>query len=137
MAVVTTNYAVIKVPVKDLEASVRWYQDVIGIPFGFDFTPGDNEAWLDVGGVGLGLIRCPDVPKLEFRGIDGRIHPIIQFQVQDIHSVYEEIKGKGIEVSEMYYLPSGGYSFELRDPDGHLTSLWGGWPSAEDEAANT
>ncbi|BBI30926.1 VOC family protein [Cohnella abietis] len=65
MTVVTTNFAVVKLPIKDLEASARWYQDVMGIPFTFDFKPGDNEAWLDVGGIGLGLIRCPNVPMLE------------------------------------------------------------------------
>jgi catechol-2,3-dioxygenase len=69
MAVVTTNFAVVKLPVKDLESSARWYQDVMGIPFTFDFKPGDNEAWLNVGGVGLGLIRCPNVPKLDFSGM--------------------------------------------------------------------
>jgi predicted enzyme related to lactoylglutathione lyase len=137
MAVNTTNFAVVKLPVKDLEASAQWYQDVMGIPFTFDFKPGDNEAWLNVGGVGLGLIRCPSVPKLDFCGMDGQAQPIIQLQVENIQSVYQEIKGKGIDVSEMYYLKSGGYSFTLRDPDGHLSSLWGGWPSAEDEQANS
>jgi predicted enzyme related to lactoylglutathione lyase len=133
---VVKNFAVVKLPVKDLEVSVRWYQDVMGIPFTFEFKPGDNEAWLNVGGVGLGLIRCPEVPVLDFRGMNGHVNPIIQLQVDNIHSVYEEIKGKGIEVSEMVYLRSGGYSFTLRDPDGHLLSSWGGWPSADDELAN-
>ncbi|WJQ80051.1 VOC family protein [Brevibacillus brevis] len=56
--------------------------------------------------------------------------------VDKIHEVYEELKSKGIEVSEMTYKRGGGYSFRFRDPDGHLNHLWGGWPSAEDEERN-
>jgi predicted enzyme related to lactoylglutathione lyase len=137
MTVKTTNFAVVQLPVKDLEASVKWYQEVMGIPFTFEFKAGDNEAWLNVGGVGLGLIRCPNVPKLDFSNITGQAQPIISFQVENIKSVYLEIKNKGVELSEMIYKKSGGYSFTLRDPDGHLSSLWGGWPSEEDERANS
>ncbi|MGG4033973.1 VOC family protein [Paenibacillus cisolokensis] len=124
-------------PVKDLEVSVKWYQEVLGIPFTFDFRPGDNEAWLNVGGVGLGLIRCPKVPSLDFTNSSGQLQPIISLQVDNIHDAYREIKEKGIEAGELIYKPSGGYSFTLRDPDGHLSNLWGGWPSAEDEQANS
>ncbi|WP_235427133.1 VOC family protein [Cohnella kolymensis] len=37
MAVQVKNYAVVQLPVKDLEASVNWYQHVLGIPFTFEF----------------------------------------------------------------------------------------------------
>lgn len=57
VAVNVKNYAVVQLPVRDLEASVRWYKEMLGIPFTFEYTPGDQEAWLNVGGVGLGLVR--------------------------------------------------------------------------------
>ncbi|MGG1663538.1 VOC family protein [Brevibacillus sp. NRS-1366] len=130
------NFAVIQLPVKDLEVSVKWYRDVLGIPFTFEYTPGDTEAWLNVGGVGLGLVRSPNVPGLDFTDMAGHEQPIISLLVDQIHAVYEDLRSRGIETSEMRYKKSGGYSFTLRDPDGHLSNLWGGWPSAEDEAAN-
>ncbi|BBH24382.1 hypothetical protein Back11_57270 [Paenibacillus baekrokdamisoli] len=133
MAVKVSNCAVVQLPVKDLEISVKWYRENLGIPFTFDFQPGDNEAWLNVGGVGLGLIRCPKVPNLDFTNSAGQLQPIISLQVENIHSVYEELKEKGIQTGEMIYKKGGGYSFTLRDPDGHLSNLWGGWPSPEDE----
>lgn len=133
MAVKITNFAVVQLPVKDLEASIKWYQDLLGIPFTFAYSPGDHEAWLNVGGVGLGLIRCPEVPCLDFTNMAGQLQPIISLQVENIHAIYEELKNKGIDVGEMTYKQGGGYSFTLRDPDGHLSSLWGGWPSAEEE----
>lgn len=137
MSIQIKNYAVVQLPVKDLEASVEWYRNVLGIPFTFDYRPGDNEAWLNVGGVGLGLIRSPRVPTLDFTNSAGVLQPIISLQVDNIHSAYQEIKEKGIEASELIYKKSGGYSFTLRDPDGHLSNLWGGWPSEEDERANS
>jgi predicted lactoylglutathione lyase len=136
VAIKVKNYAVIQLPVKNLEASVKWYREILEIPFTFEFQPGDNEAWLNVGGVGLGLIRCPKVPSLDFSNSAGQLQPIFSLQVDNIHSVYQELKEKGIETGELVYKKSGGYSFTLRDPDGHLSNLWGGWPSAEDERGN-
>ncbi|MED4584652.1 VOC family protein [Brevibacillus choshinensis] len=125
-----TNFAVVQLPVKDVEASVKWYREVLGIPFTFDFKPGDNEAWMNVGGVGLGLVRSENVPNLDFRNMQGQLQPIISLQVQNIQAVYQELAEKGYELGEMVYKQDGGYSFQLRDPDGHLSNLWGGWPSA-------
>lgn len=136
MAVNVTNFAVIQWPVKDLEQAVAWYRNTLGLGFTFDFHPGDNEAWLNVGGVGLGLIRCPDVPQLEFTDKHGTRQPILQFQVENIHEVYRELQSKGVEVSEMIFKKEGGYSFTFRDLDGHVASLWGGWPNESDQRAN-
>ncbi|MED1951249.1 VOC family protein [Brevibacillus centrosporus] len=136
MSVNITNFAVVQLPVKDVGVSVKWYNEVLGIPFTFAFTPGDNEAWMNVGGVGLGLVRTENVPSLDFRNLDGQFQPIISLQVQNIHTVYQELAEKGYKLSEMLYKQGGGYSFQLRDPDGHINHLWGGWPSEEDEAAN-
>lgn len=128
MAFHVKNYAVVQLPVRDLDASVRWYTQMLGIPFTFDYTPGDPEAWLNVGGVGLGLIYSPEVPKLDFTDSQGRLQPIISLQVDNIHEAYEELRKLGVEVGEMVFKPQGGYSFTFRDPDGHMGNLWGGWP---------
>ncbi|ETT40168.1 hypothetical protein C162_27362 [Paenibacillus sp. FSL R7-269] len=78
---------------------------MLGIPFTFEYAPGDQEAWLNVGGVGLGLIGCPEVPKLDFTNSRGQLQPIISLQVDNIHEAY--------------------------DPDRHMGNSWGGWPKEE------
>lgn len=128
MTVIVKNYAVVQLPVRDLEASIGWYKDALGIPFTFAYTPGDQEAWLNVGGVGLGLVRCLEVPSMNFANGRGEPQPIISLQVDNIHEAYETLKAKGADVGELAYKPQGGYSFTFRDPDGHLGNLWGGWP---------
>ena len=80
MAVNVKNYAVVQLPVRDLEASVRWYKEILGIPFTFEYNKGDQEAWLNVGGIGLGLINCPEVPKLDFTNSRGQLQPIISLR---------------------------------------------------------
>lgn len=132
MTVVTKNFAVVQLPVRDVEKSVAWYRDILGLAFAFEFQEGDNEAWFDVGGVGLGLIRSSEIPKLEFTDMRETTQPILQFQVENIQDVYRELQHKGVQVSEMIFKQEGGYSFTFRDPDGHMSSLWGGWPSAEE-----
>ncbi|RIX51400.1 VOC family protein [Paenibacillus nanensis] len=136
MAIAIKNYAVIQLPVKNVDASVKWYKDVLGIPFTFEYAPGDTEAWLNVAGVGLGLIQSPKVPNLDFTNSKGQLQPIISLQVDNIHEAYRELREKGVETGELVFKKSGGYSFTLRDPDGHLSNLWGGWPTEEDEQAN-
>ncbi|NHN33668.1 VOC family protein [Paenibacillus agricola] len=39
MAVNVKNYAVVQLPVRDLEASVRWYKGGLGIPFRSNTPP--------------------------------------------------------------------------------------------------
>jgi len=128
MAVQVKNYAVIQLPVRNLEVSVKWYRELLGLPFTFEYSPGDQEAWLNVGGVGLGLIQSPEVPRLDFMNSSGQPQPIISLQVDHIHEAYEELKQRGADVGELVYKPQGGYSFTFRDPDGHMGNLWGGWP---------
>jgi catechol 2,3-dioxygenase-like lactoylglutathione lyase family enzyme len=128
VAFTVKNYAVIQLPVRDLEASLKWYRETLGIPFTFPYTPGDQEAWLNVGGVGLGLIHSPEVPITSFTNSRGELQPIISLQVDHIHEAYEELRQKGAALGEMVFKPQGGYSFTFRDPDGHIGNLWGGWP---------
>ncbi|KEO81525.1 VOC family protein [Tumebacillus flagellatus] len=125
------NFAVIQLPVSHLERSVRWYRDVLGLPFSFEYQPEHTEAWMNVGGVGLGLIQSPQVPNLDFLDAKGVPQTIFQLQVEDIHRAYDALKSQGVEVSDMRFLPGGGHSFTFRDPDGHLGGLWGGWPKQE------
>lgn len=132
----TPNFACIQWPVRDLEHSLAWYRDILGLELTFPFTPGDNEAWLDVGGVGLGLIRCPDAPRFTFPDLHGTPQPLLQFQVTDIHTLHRTLRDQGLEVSDMLFKPQGGHSFTLPDPDGHLLSLWGGWPTDVERQEN-
>ncbi|WP_339295538.1 VOC family protein [Paenibacillus sp. FSL W7-1279] len=132
MATIPQRVAVIQWPVKNVERSLKWYQEVLGVTLTFPFTPGDPAAWLCIGDVGFGLVQTEEVPRLEFTDMQGNLQPIVQLQVNEIHEVYRHLQDKKVTVSDMRYISDGGYSFSFTDPDGNTVSLWGGWPSPED-----
>jgi predicted enzyme related to lactoylglutathione lyase len=122
---------VIEVPVRNVKESVEWYTGMFGLSFCFPYNEGDEEAWLNVNGMGFGLIHTNEVPKMEFISIKGERKIFFSFQVDNIHELYEEMKQKGADVKEMVYKQSGGYSFQFVDPDGNCMGIWGGWPKEE------
>lgn len=134
MATIPHRIAVIQWPVKNVERSLKWYQEVLGVTLTFPFTPGDPAAWLCIGDVGFGLVQTEDVPRLEFTDTQGNLQSIIQLQVNEIHEVYRHLQDKKVTVSDMRYIPDGGHSFSFTDPDGNTVSLWGGWPTPEDKS---
>ncbi|ANY73044.1 VOC family protein [Paenibacillus ihbetae] len=133
MAITPHRVAVIQWPVKDVEKSLKWYQELLGVQLSFPYTPGDPAAWLCIGDVGFGLVQAEDIPRLQFTDSQGKLQPIVQLQVDEIQEVYRHLQNSGVTVSEMRYIEDGGYSFSFTDPDGNHVSLWGGWPSPDEE----
>jgi catechol 2,3-dioxygenase-like lactoylglutathione lyase family enzyme len=70
--------------VKDITASRQWYEQTLGIPHLYSFG---NLAFFDCGGVRLFLSE----------GDGGASDSIIYFRVDDVHSAYATLQGRGIE----------------------------------------
>lgn len=129
MTTADTAFAVIQWPVSNLERSLAWYQAALGLSLSFPYTPGDEAAWLDVDGIGLGLIETANPPKLKYADREGRLRPIIQLRVKEIDALYHSLQAQGAVACEMQFKPDSGRSFTVLDPDGLPLSIWGGWPS--------
>ena len=82
-----TGIGQLHVSVSDLEASRRFYRDVLGLPHLFD-APG--MAFFDAGGVRLYLSRPEDE---RFRS-----RPIVYYRVQDVDSAFAELVQRGAPV---------------------------------------
>ena len=108
-------------PVRDLERSVRFYRDVLGLaaisrpdlPF-----PG---AWLGGNGIQVHLIVPPEgaplgAPPPSLNPLAGHV----AFTIDDYDAVVAALHGAGIETLE-----AGSEIGQLwvRDPDGHLVEL--------------
>ena len=78
--------AQIGVPVKDLERSISFYKDLVGLPLLFNTN---NMAFFECNGVRL-LLNLPE--KEEF----AHSSSVIYFQVEDIKEKYEELKSKDV-----------------------------------------
>jgi methylmalonyl-CoA/ethylmalonyl-CoA epimerase len=70
----------------DVERAVRFYRDILGLPFLFAFPPG--LAFFDCGGVRL-MLSTPEP------GFD---HPgsVLYFAVDDIVATHEALKSRGV-----------------------------------------
>jgi catechol 2,3-dioxygenase-like lactoylglutathione lyase family enzyme len=110
----------IHVSVTDVDRSVAFYRDVLGIPFLFR-VPGQSMAFFDCGGVRLYLGK-PESP--EFRSM-----PLLYFVVEDVDEAYETLAARGVEFAGPPHVVHRTESAELRmafftDPDGsHLAVM--------------
>ena len=107
------------VTVHDLERSIEFYRDTLGMNFLFRAPP--HMAFFDCGGVRL-MLGIPE--KAEFD------HPasIIYYEVENIGAAFETLKGRGVDFEEEPTLvhKAEDHDFWLaffRDLDGNLLAL--------------
>jgi predicted enzyme related to lactoylglutathione lyase len=109
----------IHVSVTDVDRSVAFYRDVLGIPFLFR-VPGQPMAFFDSGGVRLYLGR-PESP--EFRS-----NPVLYFTVEDVDEAHRELSARGVTFVDAPHIVNRTESSELwmaffDDPDGNHLAL--------------
>jgi catechol 2,3-dioxygenase-like lactoylglutathione lyase family enzyme len=109
----------IHVSVADVDRSVDFYRDVLGVPFLFR-VPDQPMAFFDCGGVRLYLGR-PESP--EFRS-----NPILYFRVGDIDEAYSALRERKVEFRDAPHLIHRTEDSELwmaffDDPDGNHLAL--------------
>jgi catechol 2,3-dioxygenase-like lactoylglutathione lyase family enzyme len=111
--------AQIHVTVSDLDRSVAFYRDVLGVPFLFR-VPGQPMAFFQSGDVRLylGAAVQPDFVT----------RVLLYFRVDDIDAEYARLTGAGVAFLDQPHLVHRDDTQELwmaflRDPDGHNLAL--------------
>jgi catechol 2,3-dioxygenase-like lactoylglutathione lyase family enzyme len=117
----------IHMSVTDVDRSVAFYRDVLGIPFLFR-VEGQPMAFFDCGGVRL-YLGVPESP--EFRS-----NPLLYFVVQDLDEAYSMLRERGVEFRDSPHLVHRTGSSELwmtffKDPDGNNLVLMADKPAAQ------
>src|SRR5262245_13676126 len=106
--------AQVHVSVADIDASVAFYRDVLGIPLLFQ-VPGQPMAFFASGDVRLYLGK-PESPEFTSRAV-------LYFRVDDIDAERERLVGVGLTVGEPHVVHRDAgtelWMAGLRDPDGH------------------
>jgi catechol 2,3-dioxygenase-like lactoylglutathione lyase family enzyme len=100
-----------QLPVRDVEASQRWYSDVLEL--------GINWLWEDnFGSVGM------DHVELFLYASDDRRPVYVSLFVDDVDAVYDACRARGGEIASALELkPWNVREFSLRDPDGHILRI--------------
>jgi catechol 2,3-dioxygenase-like lactoylglutathione lyase family enzyme len=117
----------IHVSVTDVDRSVAFYRDVLGIPFLFR-VEGQPMAFFDCDGVRL-YLGVPESP--EFRS-----NPILYFVVKDQDGAYSTLRELGVQFRDAPHLVHRTGSSELwmtffEDPDGNNLALMADKPVAQ------
>ena len=116
--------AQILIPVENLERSVQFYRETLGLPFLFTAPP--QMAFFQCGTVRL-LIGVLPAGQPAQRG------SAVYFQVADIRAVFETLSARGVDFQAGPHVVHRTAEVELwlsefRDPDGNQLALMGQGP---------
>jgi len=100
--------------VSNLEASVAFYRDTLGIPL----VSQDVVARFDLDGVLFELVPAPAGVALPGNG-----NARLCFEVSDLKETVEQLHACGIATSKVQHKKGGELAF-FRDPDGNELCLW-------------
>lgn len=105
--------------VGDIERSILFYRDVIGIPV--DYTA---PGWVQFKSDGAALVLHPKLENQSITG-EGRVH--ITFRVDDLGAVHSALTARGVQFAAPPSTVGFGKHATLFDPDGNAIDLieWG------------
>jgi catechol 2,3-dioxygenase-like lactoylglutathione lyase family enzyme len=119
--------------VSDLERAKEFYQETLGLEKKYEYP---SYVGFECGGVEIGLI-----PKLEKRQKASPLSLPVNFLVDDVEKVYNQLKRKGVKFTEeLHEEPWGGKQAAFTDPDGNILEIvqinWKKYFSVSAEGAN-
>jgi methylmalonyl-CoA/ethylmalonyl-CoA epimerase len=119
MSLSITGLAQIAIVVHDIDRSIAFYRDVLGLRFLFQASPG--LAFLECGGVRL-MFALPETRALD--------HPnsILYFKVSDIQGSWTELAAAGATTEHGPHIIAqlgavDVWLAEFRDPEGNILAL--------------
>lgn len=116
--------------VKDLDKSLKFYHEVIGLPI-----KRQRRSWIDLGTSGALLSLHPASLTAQHIGSSIENGITIGFLVGDVTSAVEELKSKGVRIHRNIVDRDAGRNAVILDPDDYLISLFE--PIFDDKAEQT
>ena len=104
--------------VGDMDRSLAFYRDVVGLPV--QFSSGEF-SFLNAGGVALALHHLADL-----KGSGDERRTELVFHVEDIEPAYRALSERGAVFRVTPRVVTGdNLAADFRDPDGHVLSIFG------------
>lgn len=105
----------------DVQASIKFYEDVIGLEVEGRMDDVGKTGWASLGKGNVHIMLAsptyfPEMPKVNDRYYQAQYY----FYTDKLEELHEHIKGKGVEVTGIIEQFYNMREFELVDPDGHI-----------------
>ena len=118
--VLVTDVVAVAIPVRDQDAALAFYTDVLGCEVVADDVVGPGFRWVEVraarGATGIALIASDvDVPA----GVDTGI----RLSVEDATAAHAALSTAGVDVDELLSWTGAPPMFSFADPDGNRLYL--------------
>ena len=121
MGIPVTGVNELVLEVSDLEASERFYAEVLGLPV-VDRWPDREAIWVMAGErTRIGLWK-PQVGLFGSRG-GVHVHFALHIAEDDYDAAVKRLRSLGLDVEETTF-EGAGRSAYVNDPDDHLVELW-------------
>ena len=102
--------------VRNKDAALKWYEDVLGIKQIPKMVDSDNLYWLQLpSGAMVHLIENPEAPSVPSHHT--------AFEVDDIQAARESLNARGIETTEIQTRNDGQRAFYFHDLDGNRLEI--------------
>ena len=102
--------------VSDLKKAAKFYEETLGLEKKYEYA---SYVGFECGAVEIGLI-----PKLTKEQKVSPLSPSVEFLVDDVEKVYNELKNKGVRfIKELHDEPWGGRQATFTDPDGNTPEI--------------
>ena len=102
--------------VRDKDAALRWYEEVLGLKQIPKMVNSDHLYWLQLpSGAMVHIIENPEAPSAPSHHT--------AFEVDDITASRDYFLGKGVETTEIQTRNDGQRAFYINDPDGNRIEL--------------
>ncbi|MCH9016679.1 MAG: VOC family protein, partial [Chloroflexi bacterium] len=102
--------------VKDKDAALKWYQDILGVKQIPKMVDSDHLYWLQLpSGAMIHIIENEDAPSAPSHHT--------AFEVDEIDAAHQELEGMGIECTDIQTRNDGQRAFYLNDPDGNRIEI--------------
>jgi len=102
--------------VSDLKKAAKFYEEILGLEKKYGYS---SYVGFECGGVEIGLTQ-----KLTGGQKVNLLSPSVEFLVDDVEKVYNELKKNGVKFTkELHDEPWGGRQATFTDPDGNILEI--------------